>query len=582
MPGKITTSQNETSFGEMLSNNRQFAIPPFQRPYSWKKKNFVQLLEDLEGMLEGQEDVHFMGAIIMDRRPGGTTDLDTFEVIDGQQRITTIYLLVCAAVSVFLKHEQEETAAQLAAKYLLASDKGYFVPKVSPSMTDRHDLNQILGGLFNEGLSESPQLKVFDLKKLSTLGNREGQISRTYREIRKSLAEVAKDSSIEKLGKLTTMALTSLSSVEIVVQDPSAGPKIFDSLNSRQEPITTGDLVRNEIFGRVARENPTEAVRMDEELWTPFYSSFGKYDEKAQREYFEKFFFPAGLLINSTLKKNEVFPEFRSRWKDWTVPEVMNELNDSRIPYQDIAFGANESGFKSELKDKIVDLHLMGLPSAAYPFVMRVLLEARRGQIEEKAAANVLAEVENFLVRRAICSIEPTGLHAVFKGLWASLDGENTPSAVKEALSNVKTVEYPDDKKVESFLDGPLYGKNIAKYVIWSYDQSLGGDRHDKQDFKKRLWIEHVLPQTLPKKGWEPFDSKSHQKLVHQIGNLIPLTEEMNKDVGQLPFTEKKTKIEEKSKYMSARSLTSKHTNWGPEEIENRTRSLKKWVIRRW
>jgi len=167
MPGKITTSQNETSFGEMLSNNRQFAIPPFQRPYTWKKKNFVQLQEDLEGMLDGQEDVHFMGAIIMDRRLGGTTDLDTYEVIDGQQRITTIYLTVCASVSLLLKHEWADTAASLAAKYLFATDKGYFVPKVSPSMTDRHDLNQILGGLLVEGLAESPQLKVFELKKLS-------------------------------------------------------------------------------------------------------------------------------------------------------------------------------------------------------------------------------------------------------------------------------------------------------------------------------------------------------------------------------------------------------------------------------
>jgi len=158
---KITTSQNETSFGEMLGNNRQFAIPPFQRPYSWKKKNFEQLFEDLIGISEEQEDVHFMGAIIMDRRPGGTTDLDTYEVIDGQQRITTIYLIVCAAVSVLLKHQKLDEASALAAKYLLATNNGYFVPKISPSMPDRHDLNQILGSLFNEGLEKSPHLKVY-------------------------------------------------------------------------------------------------------------------------------------------------------------------------------------------------------------------------------------------------------------------------------------------------------------------------------------------------------------------------------------------------------------------------------------
>lgn len=582
MKVKITTSQNETSFGEMLSNNRQFAIPPFQRPYSWKKKNFDQLFDDLVGMSEGQEDVHFMGAIIMDRRPGGTTDLDTYEVIDGQQRITTIYLIVCAAVSVLLKHGKSEEAAAHASKYLLASNSGYFVPKISPSMPDRHDLNQILGSLFNEGLENSQHLRVYELKKLSSLGKSEAQISRTYKEIKKKFRDLVADRSVEELLTLTELALTSLSAVEIVVQDPSAGPKIFDSLNSRQEPITTGDLVRNEIFGRVARENPTEAMRLDEELWTPFYSTFGLDGDPKQRDYFEKFFFPAGLLVNSTLKKNEVFPALRNRWRNWTVQEVMNELDDSRVPYQDLAFGLNEGGFEKKLAQSVMNLHLMSLPAAAYPFVMKVLLETVAGNFEESTAAEVLGEVESFLVRRAICSIEPTGLHAVFKSLWSGLEGKVSAMSVKAHLGKIKTVEYPNDEKVLSYLDQPMYGKQIANYFVWEYDRSLGGDTHSKEDFKKRFWVEHVLPQTLPKKGWEAFDSRTHQKLVHLVGNLIPLTDKMNMEVGQLPYSAKKLKISGQSRYISARKLTNENETWNPVAVVDRTELLKSWAIKRW
>ena len=566
----------------MLSNNRQFSIPPFQRPYSWKKKNFEQLFEDLVGISEGQEDVHFMGAIIMDKRLGGTTDLDTYEVIDGQQRITTIYLTVCAAVSVLLKHQKLEAAAALAGRYLLASHNGYFMPKISPSMPDRHDLNQILGSLFNEGLEKSDHLKVYALKKLSSLGENEAQISRTYGEIRKRFRQYATDSSIEELLKLTDIALTSLSTVEIVVQDPSAGPKIFDSLNSRQEPITTGDLVRNEIFGRVARDNPAEAIRLDEELWTPFYSSFGAAGDNAQRDNFEKFFFPAGLLINPTLKKNEVFPALRNRWRDWSVEKVMEELNASRLPYQDLVFGQNNSGFGKPLAQSVMNLHFMSLPAAAYPFVMKVLLEAQAGKFAESTAVDALHEVESFLVRRAICSIEPTGLHAVFKGLWFALGGDVNGKAVKEYLGKIKTVEYPSDEKVRSYLGESLYGKGIAKYFIWEYDKSLGGDSHSKEDFKSHFWIEHVLPQALPKTGWDAFDAKVHHKLVHQAGNLIPLTDKMNVDVGQLPFLDKKSKISKQSKYISARDLTKKNREWTPESLIKRTEALKGWAIRRW
>ncbi len=579
---KITTSQNETSFGEMLSNNRQFSIPPFQRPYSWKKKNFTQLFDDLVGISEGQEDVHFMGAIIMDRRLGGTTDLDTYEVIDGQQRITTIYLTVCAAVSVLLRYQKPDEAAALASKYLLASNNGYFMPKVSPSMPDRHDLNQILGSLFNEGLEKAAHLKVYPLKKLSSLGEREAQISKTYGEIRKKFRQFVAERSIEELLQLTEIALANLSTVEIVVQDPSAGPKIFDSLNSRQEPITTGDLVRNEIFGRVARDNPAEAIRLDEELWTPFYASFARAGDHAQRDHFEKFFFPAGLLINSGLKKNEVFPELRKRWMDWPVDKVMEELNGSRLPYQDLAFGLNASGFGEPLAQAVMNLHLMSLPAAAYPFVMRILLEAQKGSVPEATAVEALREVESFLVRRALCSIEPTGLHAVFKGMWSALDGEITGTRVKAHLSNIKTVEYPSDEKVSRHLSESLYGKGIAKYFVWEYDKSLGGDFHSKDDFSNRFWIEHVLPQTLPKTGWEAFDPKVHASLVHLSGNLIPLTDRMNAEVGQLPYKQKKSKIGERSKYISARSLTKDNTDWTPELLKKRTNALALWALDRW
>lgn len=581
MAAKITTSQNETSFGEMLSNNCQFVVPPFQRPYSWKKKNFDQLFEDLVGISEGQEDVHFMGAIIMDRRLGGTTDLNTYEVIDGQQRITTIYLTVCAAVSILLKHQKMEDATGLASKYLLANMSGYWVPKISPSMPDRHDLNIILGSLFNEGLENSEHLKVYKLQKLSSLGEREAQISRTYTAIRKKFREFADAYSVDEMLKLTVIALNALSTVEIVVQDPSAGPKIFDSLNSRQEPITTGDLVRNEIFGRVARRDPVEAVRLDTELWTPFYASFAKAGDKTQRDFFEKFFFPMGLIINSTLKKNDVFPALRNRWKDWDAEEIMKELNSYDVPFQDLVFGLNESGFGRTLEQSVMNLHLMSLPSAAYPFAMKVLLEVKAGNMEEQSAVEVLHELESFLVKRAICSIEPTGLHAVFKGLWLALDGQMSGTALKEHLANIKTVEYPNVEKVRERLDAPLYGKGIAKYFIWEYDRSLGGDMHNKQDFKERLWIEHVLPQALPKKGWEAFDSKTHHRVVHQAGNLIPLTKDMNKDVAQHPYKDKKAKIKERSTYKSARDFTN-HEEWTPELLAKRTEQLKAWAIKRW
>ena len=581
MEKKITTSQQETSFGEMLSNNRQFSIPPFQRPYSWKKKNFDQLFEDLLAIQDKEEDVHFMGAIILDQRQGGTTDLSTFEVIDGQQRITTIYITVCAAVSVLLKNKELEKAVGLAENYLLAYKGGRWIPKISPSIPDRHDLNLILGNLLIEGLEEDANMSKNKLEKLASPNVREAQISKTYSAIRKHLREFVAANSVDKMMALISIALNQLSTVQIVVTDPRSGPKIFDSLNSRQVTITTGDLIRNEIFGRLASKDPTEALRLDAELWTPFYESFAMDGDKNQRDNFEKFFFPMGLIINPTFKKNDVFPGLRKRWVGWEAEEIVDELSSYRVPFQDLVFGLNESRFGKSLEQSVTNLHLLSAPSAAYPFIMKVQMEAALGNIEERVAVEVLHEVESFLVRRAICSIAPTGLHAVFKSLWSLLKGEVTGKTVKAHLSNIKTVEYPTDESVLKFLDQNLYEKGIARYFIWEYDRSLGGDIHSKQDFRERFQVEHVLPQTLPKRGWEKFDSKTHKRLVHQAGNLIPLTAEMNKDVSQHAYEIKKGKIEEDSRYKSSRELT-KHVDWTPELLAKRTELLKEWAIRRW
>jgi hypothetical protein len=229
-----------------------------------------------------------------------------------------------------------------------------------------------------------------------------------------------------------------------------------------------------------------------------------------------------------------------------------------------------------------MNLHLMSLPAAAYPFVMRILLEVQNRNVSESAAVAALQQVESFLVRRAICSVEPTGLHAVFKGMWSALKSEITGINVKSHLSNIKTVEYPTDEKVTEYLKKDLYGKAIAKYFVWAYDKSLGGDSHSKEDFDKRYWIEHVLPQTLPKDGWAAFSHKVHAEVVHSAGNLIPLTKKMNIEVAQLSFQKKKSKIGEYSKYISARNLTIEHQDWTPESVTKRTESLTLWALGRW
>jgi len=577
----VTSNRNESNFAELLEQNCQFAIPPFQRPYTWKKKHLDQLKIDIDGVVDNEESVHFMGAIIDDARQGqGATDIKTYEVIDGQQRITTVYILLCAAVSVYLKIEQIDDALDLAERYIFLRRRNQLHTKVVPSMTDRQDMNVILGNLLIEGLQNERTFKDQQFQLLSKTEST-GQIAKNYAAFKTMLRLVHSEYGIDRLRSVIEVVLTALHVVEIVVSDPTAGPKIFDSLNSQQAPITTGDLVRNEIFSKVALTDSTLAIKLDSDLWTPFYASF-KRDGSNERDVFDKFFFPFGLTKNSGLRKNEVFVYLQKEWKTKDPAEIISDLRTYSTPYQDIVFGENKSNFNDKnLVAQVLNFNLMKSPSVALPFLMSVLVAAQNGEITEKVAQSMLFEVEIFLIRRALCSIEPTGLHAVFKRLWAALDGTYTPDQVRKQLKSEKTVDYPDDSKVLKSFDSPLYGKGVSRYFLWTYEKSMKGDQHSREDFKG-YWIEHVLPQALEEDSWSDFTKEEHKKLVDLAGNLVPLTSEMNGNLGQKSYELKRPVIKDDSKYKSARNLAESHKSWKPGDLLSRNTSLAKWAVQYW
>jgi hypothetical protein len=367
-----------------------------------------------------------------------------------------------------------------------------------------------------------------------------------------------------------------LTVVQIVVKDPTSGPKIFDSLNSKQEPMTTGDLVRNEIFSKIARIDPQRAEELDRELWQPFYASF----KREKLDTFEGFFFPFGLIQNSQFKKSDVYPELRRVWSELSPEEVMSQLGGYKSEYQDLVFGDNTCGFEKRLANGVARLNQMSFARAALPFLMQVLHEARVGEITQDQAAELLEAVEAFLVRRALCSIEPTGLHAVFKKLWKDLAGVYTTESLRRAISAAKTVTVPSDDDVLRSFEKPLYGKAICKHFLYEYNLSVGGDT-SKMDFES-IWIEHVLPQSYHAKNWSTFTEEEHSACKDLAGNLLLLTDVMNKDVGQDPFAKKAKIYEEDSMFKSTRVFAKTYKTWQQEQLLARTQELSRWAVIRW
>lgn len=181
---KLTNSSDETSLGSILSGDSVFTIPYFQRPYKWKPERLQQLERDILQLVDGAVDNHFLGAIIIHGRSSNPADPRVYEVIDGQQRITTIYLYLCAIVRTLCKFGVYDEAVSLFLKYLVINRQTSLITnaKLQSGKDDRKQLNFVMQDLTKDPVF-AEKLAPFAFKPLPAAGSEKGRLSNNYRAI---------------------------------------------------------------------------------------------------------------------------------------------------------------------------------------------------------------------------------------------------------------------------------------------------------------------------------------------------------------------------------------------------------------
>lgn len=572
---RLTNNSDEADISSLISGDSIFTIPYFQRAYKWKNVRLKQLNMDILNVID-ESDMHFLGAIIVHGRRSNPSDPDVFEVIDGQQRITTLFLYLAATVKILCALKEVNDAKGLFLKYLVINrDTGHISNlKLHSCKEDRAQLNRV----FEDLLSSQIFLKAlegFKIKYMPANSNRDGTLWNNYRAAIRFMREQVEQGGISRIQDVYTAVLSGMSVVQIDVNDPTNGPKIFDSLNSRQEPMTVGDLVRNEIFSRIADEKPEMIESIDERYWQPFYNHF----KQNNKNLFDSYFFPYGLICNPNLKKSEVYNALREEWTGIDAPEkIIDSLKQYQDAFIDISCGTNFQNQTKKIHRLFRNLHEFEAPVAVYPFLMNLSNATKDTVLSENEAAKVLEVVESFLVRRAVCGHEPTGLHAVFKRLWVDCNKKPTIDSVTEQIKKHKTVVWPttDDFK-KAIEERPLYGAGITPYLILEYDRSLGGDQPERIP-----WTEHVLPES-PAKGWSNiFTKEQHGKMKDLLANLIPLSEEMNRSLSNKPYKDKRANYRSDSMFKSTREFANRRDDWTPTFLEKRSKELSAWAASRW
>ncbi len=570
---RLTNNSDETDIASLMSGDTVFAIPYFQRAYKWKPERLKQLNLDLLSLVDESSDFHFLGAIIIHGRRSNPSDPDVYEVIDGQQRITTLFLYLCAVVRVLSRKEQYDEAVGLFLKYLVISRNTVLASnsKLHSCKDDRAQLNAVINDLLSDP-AFAARVAPFAFKPLPASGSDRGRLRNNYLAARRFFEEQTASEGVDRLRKLYRALLETMSVVQIDVWDPTNGPKIFDSLNSQQEPMTIGDLVRNEIFSRVSHQHPDKIEEIDRRSWQPFYNKF----RQDEHSLFDAYFFPYGLIQNPNLRKSEVYSHLRDTWSREENPEnIVRELAQYQNAFLDVMLGTNHQQHPKEIAQAFRTLFEAGLPSSTFPFLMQLSNAVSEGSVTVSDGVNIAHFIESFLVRRAICGHEPTGLHAVFKRLWNDCNRSPTVEVVSAAISKHRTVVRPTDDEVEMAVIGrPLYGASITPFLLKQWNKSLGGDQPTVAP-----WIEHILP-VVPEAEWfKVFSEEQHKEKKDLLANLLPLSQQMNQSLGNKSFEVKRLIYKADSGFKSVRSFADEYEQWTPGNLQQRSEKLAKWVV---
>lgn len=572
----ITDSQDEQSYEDLFRDSDQIHIPIFQRSYIWKKREFDYLIRDIAQIQENVERTQFLGAIVAYERPrprGIVGRLRELDIVDGQQRLLTLYMFVMAIVEVSASYDRDYANETVQEFLLLQPRRGLEInTRIVPAFDDRSQF-RILWDRLNTPDVLQEQFRTNTPHPPSPSGTTTGNMIEQYYRILRYIKDnwpINQEERLVYLQRLQETITGNLSFVHLKLTDASVAMKIFERLNFRGVKVGIEDLVRNEVFSR-CEDQPTQASTVFHNNWRPFIDGFDNQPSG--------FFFPYCLIHNSNITKSELFTALRETWDRLSPIEIINHMKPYQKPYMAIDQGVNNYQ-QDDVKRNIGRLYRINSPSSIYPFIMSILHNFESEQLSQDLCLKFLHFTEAFLVRRAILGFEPTGLHSLYKGLWGTINPDPTLQKYIAEIDSRSTIHRPSDEEVkEAVKNRPLAKSRICHYLLVEYDKSLPGDNPGDS-----ATIEHVLPDTYPSTGpWnEFFTEREHKDLKDTLANLLPLSNPLNSSIQQSPYQNKRHRYLMESMFKAPRRVANTYTEWTLESIHTRAEEIASWTVERW
>jgi uncharacterized protein with ParB-like and HNH nuclease domain len=553
---------SKTTVKQLIDGDRQYVIPLFQRAYSWKKEQWEIFWDDLTDLLDRRgsssdrsERSHFLGNIVtMPISLGPSESVTKYMLIDGQQRLTTIFILLSVLRDIANNTEQKEVAQKIHEKLLVNNlEKGTEFFKLLPTQDDREAYNAIVG-----------EKKFVD----------ESLLTQSYKFFQKKV----KSSELD-LDTIKQAVINKLTVVSIALEGNDDNPYlVFESLNGKGQPLTQADLIRNLLFMYVYQDEQKEIY---DQYWYPMESKL----KELLSEYLRHFL----LKDNAGVKKDDIYflikQKFTSSKQDNRTAhgvsvDFLKELNKFAGYYHQLIDPDMEKN--SSIRRSLKRLNRTEV-TVIYPFLLHCYDKYNDKKLTTQEFLDLLNVLENFLVRRFVCNTPSVGLNRVFSALCQHIQGENIV-IVQYVKDFLQTKHYPTDEEFKRDLEkSRLYapGERLekSKFILESLEESYKNKEIVSFDV---LTIEHIMPQKLSDE-WEAYlgdELKStHNDLLHTLGNLT-LTAD-NAKLSNNSFDKKKKHLYEQSNLEINKYFRDK-SDWRREDIEKRAEYLAGIALKIW
>lgn len=552
----IQGTSNKT-YRQLMGNGLRYEIPKFQRDYTWDTENWDDLWQDIKALIMQEDHEHYMGYLVLQ-----TSNNKEFQIIDGQQRLTTLSILILATlkcikdmVDIGIDAENNNKRKES----LLNSYIGYIDP-VTLISNNKLKLNRNSNDYYKQHLV---LLKELPLRNTNASEKHMRECFNWYYDkIKKEFK------SGENLAAFIDNIVDKLFFTVIEVTDQINAFKVFETLNARGVQLSASDLLKNYLFSVVDETNPhVSEIEELENIWSKIV---GKLGEQKFEDYLRYFW----NSENKSVGKKNLFKTIKSNInsKD-QVFKLIRNLNDTADIY--LAIQNPEDEYWKN-----------------YPEIKKCLKELKLFQIRQTNSLFLSAlkntEMDAFMKLAKICSVvsfryniigglNPNAQEDIYNNVALKIASNKIFTSADFQSIYVSDVNFENDFSTKEFKNTSR-NHRILKYILAKIETY---QYKNEIDFESDLFtIEHILPENADE-SWGEFSFEEINRSVYRIGNLTLLEKKLNKEADQVSFKNKINYYLQSNSEIT-KSIVEHYNSWNEAKVASRQRELAKHAKQVW